>query len=110
MASRIPLEVRLILTKKDAIFMLLWNVVHLIDAGMHNNLPLDPWIRPHRPCDIQIQLDASSDVQTGAALQRINEWAQDKGCEFVPRIKLTPLDPWPTEKDKEGKDQRKKLN
>ncbi|KAJ4111429.1 hypothetical protein NW768_011781 [Fusarium equiseti] len=49
----------------------------LMDCGMANNLPNHVLARPERGIDIFISFDSSSDVQTGAAVQRLHHWAAD---------------------------------
>ena len=49
----------------------------LMDCGMANNLPNHVLARPERAVDIFISFDSSSDVQTGAAVQRLHHWAAD---------------------------------
>ena len=49
----------------------------LMDCGMANNLPNHVLARPERGVDIFISFDSSSDVQTGAAVQRLHHWAAD---------------------------------
>ncbi|RSL68761.1 hypothetical protein CEP53_002459 [Fusarium sp. AF-6] len=49
----------------------------LMDSGMSNNLPNHVLARPERGVDIFIAFDASSDVHTGAAIQRLHQFAAD---------------------------------
>jgi len=49
----------------------------LMDCGMANNLPNHVLARPERGVDVFISFDSSSDVQTGAAVQRLHHWAAD---------------------------------
>lgn len=49
----------------------------LMDCGMANNLPNHVLARPERGVDIFISFDSSSDVQTGAAVQRLHHFAAD---------------------------------
>jgi cytosolic phospholipase A2 len=51
--------------------------IRLMDSGMSNNLPNHILARPERCADIIIAFDASSDVQTGSAIQRIQNFADD---------------------------------
>ncbi len=51
--------------------------VRLMDSGMSNNLPNHILARPERGADIIIAFDTSSDVQTGSAVRRIRNWADD---------------------------------
>ncbi|KAL4731438.1 hypothetical protein ACLX1H_000404 [Fusarium chlamydosporum] len=49
----------------------------LMDCGMANNLPNHVLARSERGVDIFISFDSSSDVQTGAAVQRLHHFAAD---------------------------------
>ncbi|KAH8821995.1 acyl transferase/acyl hydrolase/lysophospholipase [Xylogone sp. PMI_703] len=51
--------------------------IRLMDSGMSNNLPTHILARPERCADIIIAFDASSDVQTKSAFQRIRNFAED---------------------------------
>ncbi|RGP77108.1 phospholipase a2 [Fusarium longipes] len=54
----------------------------LMDCGMANNLPNHVLARPERGIDVFISFDSSSDVQTGAAVQRLHHFASDFGFEL----------------------------
>ncbi|KAJ6459053.1 acyl transferase/acyl hydrolase/lysophospholipase [Mycena sanguinolenta] len=69
--------------------------LHLVDSGMANNLPTQVFLHPARDVDVVILFDASSDVQKGAAIQRINEYGATKGLTFTPRIDCPALAPLP---------------
>ncbi|KAK0532205.1 hypothetical protein OC834_002692 [Tilletia horrida] len=78
--------------------------VHLVDAGMSNNLPTYVFFRPHRNVDVMLLGDYSSDVQKGAALERIHQGGTEKGVDIKPRVELPPLPdltPPQTEEEKE---------
>lgn len=97
--------------------------LHLVDAGMSNNTPQHVFmhVRPislpfdtsaiaaypqqvsqsARDVDLILLFDASSDVQKGAALERINEYGSTRGIEFAPRREFEPL--VPLESDEEGR-------
>ncbi|CAD7067572.1 unnamed protein product [Tilletia caries] len=78
--------------------------VHMVDAGMSNNLPTYVFFRPHRNVDVMLLGDYSSDVQKGAALDRIHEGGTEKGLDIQPRVQLPPLPdltPELTEEEKE---------
>ncbi|KAE8214439.1 hypothetical protein CF327_g2153 [Tilletia walkeri] len=78
--------------------------VHMVDAGMSNNLPTYVFFRPHRNVDVMLLGDYSSDVQKGAALDRIHEGGTEKGLDIQPRVQLAPLPdltPELTEEEKE---------
>ncbi|KAJ3534451.1 hypothetical protein NM208_g7529 [Fusarium decemcellulare] len=51
--------------------------IRLMDSGMSNNLPNHVLARPERSVDIFLAFDASSDVHTGAAIQRLHHFAED---------------------------------
>jgi phospholipase A2 len=51
--------------------------IRLMDSGMSNNLPNHVLARPERCADILLAFDASSDVQKGSAIQRIQNFADD---------------------------------
>ena len=51
--------------------------MRLMDSGMSNNLPNHVLARPERGADILISFDASSDVQRGSAVRRIQNFADD---------------------------------
>ncbi|KUJ16064.1 FabD/lysophospholipase-like protein [Mollisia scopiformis] len=55
--------------------------IRLMDTGMSNNLPSHVLARPERGADIIMAFDASSDVQKGSAIQRIQNFAED--CHLV---------------------------
>lgn len=57
--------------------------IKLMDAGISNNLPAHVFHAPNRRADIFIAFDASSDVQTPHALQRVLEFGKERGLEFV---------------------------
>lgn len=71
--------------------------IHLVDAGMSNNLPQHSFFRPGREVDLMLLGDFSSDVQSGAALERIQEFGAGKGVKITPRFKLDDLPEWPKE-------------
>jgi phospholipase A2 len=51
--------------------------IRLMDGGMSNNLPNHILARPERCANIILAFDASSDVQKGSAIQRIQNFADD---------------------------------
>ncbi|KAI9155548.1 Cytosolic phospholipase A2 [Paramyrothecium foliicola] len=53
--------------------------VRLLDSGMSNNLPNHIFARPERGADILLAFDASSDVQLGSAVRRLQNFADDCG-------------------------------
>ncbi|KAF4456349.1 hypothetical protein F53441_1508 [Fusarium austroafricanum] len=54
----------------------------LMDSGMANNLPNHVLARPERGAEIFICFDASSDIHTGAAVQRLHHFAADFDIEL----------------------------
>lgn len=80
--------------------------IHLVDSGMSNNLPLAPAFRPGRAVDVLLLGDYSSDVQKGAAVQRIDEGLRERGLKVMPRETLPALEPLPM--DGEGKEAKPK--
>lgn len=56
--------------------------IRLMDGGMSNNLPNHVLARPERAADIIISFDTSSDVQTGAAVRRMHNFAKDCSIHF----------------------------
>ncbi|KAK7028668.1 lysophospholipase [Favolaschia claudopus] len=81
--------------------------LHLVDSGMANNLPAHVFLHPARDVDVMILFDASSDVQKGSAIARINEYGATKGLVFTPRVKFPDLEPLPMV-DSEEKEEREK--
>ncbi|KAF4987712.1 hypothetical protein FGRMN_10208 [Fusarium graminum] len=55
----------------------------LMDCGMANNLPNHVLARPGRAVDVFISFDASSDIHTGAAVQRLHHFAADFDIELL---------------------------
>ncbi|KAJ7615479.1 acyl transferase/acyl hydrolase/lysophospholipase [Roridomyces roridus] len=83
--------------------------LHLVDSGMANNLPTHVFLHPARDVDLIFLFDASSDVQKGAAIDRINEYGATKGLVFTPRVKYPALDPVPEVESTDPKDKGKKI-
>ncbi|KAF2870870.1 acyl transferase/acyl hydrolase/lysophospholipase [Massariosphaeria phaeospora] len=66
----------------------------LMDAGMSNNLPIYPLLRPGRDVDILIAFDASSDVRTDNWLKVADGYAKQRG------IRGWPIGAgWPSEEE-----------
>jgi phospholipase A2 len=66
--------------------------LQLMDAGMSNNLPIYPLLRPGRDVDILIAFDASADVKTDNWLRVADGYARQRG------IKGWPMGAgWPTD-------------
>ncbi|KAF2760666.1 FabD/lysophospholipase-like protein [Pseudovirgaria hyperparasitica] len=65
--------------------------LELMDAGMSNNLPIYPLLRPGREVDIIIAFDASADVREDNWLKVVDGYARQRG------IKGWPIGAgWPT--------------
>lgn len=65
--------------------------IRLMDSGMSNNLPNHVLARPERSADVLIAFDASSDVQTGSAIKRIQNFADDCHLELEDQTALFDL-------------------
>lgn len=58
--------------------------LQLMDAGMSNNLPIYPLLRPGRNVDILIAFDASADVKTDNWLSVADGYARQRGIKGWP--------------------------
>lgn len=58
--------------------------LQLMDAGMSNNLPIYPLLRPGRNVDILIAFDASADVRTDDWLSVADGYARQRGIKGWP--------------------------
>jgi phospholipase A2 len=68
--------------------------LQLMDAGMSNNLPIYPLLRPGRDVDILIAFDASADIRTENWLSVADGYARQRG------IKGWPIGTgWPKQSD-----------
>ena len=68
--------------------------IQLMDAGMSNNLPIYPLLRPGRDVDIIIAFDASADIQKENWLRVTDGYARQRG------IRGWPVGTgWPDEED-----------
>lgn len=56
----------------------------LMDAGMSNNLPIYPLLRPGREVDVLIAFDASADVKTDNWLSVVDGYARQRGVKGWP--------------------------
>ncbi|KAJ1928566.1 hypothetical protein IWQ60_001941 [Tieghemiomyces parasiticus] len=63
----------------------------LMDAGMNNNLPFYPLLRPERGVDAVLLFDASSDIDETPWFERAEEYAKHFGIARWPRGAA----PWP---------------
>ncbi|RUP49135.1 acyl transferase/acyl hydrolase/lysophospholipase, partial [Jimgerdemannia flammicorona] len=50
--------------------------LHLCDAGLDNNVPFHPLLRPGRACDVILALDMSADIQTAPWFERAEGYAR----------------------------------
>lgn len=58
--------------------------LELMDAGMSNNLPIYPLLRPGRDVDIIITFDASADIKTENWLSVVDGYARQRGIKGWP--------------------------
>lgn len=58
--------------------------LHLMDAGMSNNLPIYPLLRPGREVDIIIAFDASADIKQENWLSVVDGYARQRGIKGWP--------------------------
>lgn len=58
--------------------------IQLMDAGMSNNLPIYPLLRPGRDVDILVTFDASADVKTDNWLSVADGYARQRGVKGWP--------------------------
>ncbi|KAF9971676.1 hypothetical protein BGZ73_005291 [Actinomortierella ambigua] len=60
--------------------------LYLNDAGMDNNLPLYPLLRPGRNVDVILAFDSSADIESVPWFEKADEYAQRRGIERWPPI------------------------
>ena len=58
--------------------------VQLMDAGMSNNLPIYPLLRPGRDVDVVVAFDASADIKTENWLSVVEGYARQRGVKGWP--------------------------
>ncbi|XXG98524.1 hypothetical protein Hte_004848 [Hypoxylon texense] len=58
--------------------------IQLMDAGMSNNLPIYPLLRPGRDIDVIVAFDASADVKTDNWLSVADGYARQRGVKGWP--------------------------
>ncbi|KAF4125270.1 cytosolic phospholipase A2 [Geosmithia morbida] len=58
--------------------------IQLMDAGMSNNLPVYPLLRPGRNVDVMITFDNSADVRTDNWLSVVDGYARQRGIKGWP--------------------------
>ncbi|KAI8348748.1 acyl transferase/acyl hydrolase/lysophospholipase [Mortierella sp. GBAus27b] len=63
--------------------------IYLNDAGMDNNLPFYPLLRPGRDVDIIVAFDSSADIESVPWFEKTDEYAKRRGIERWPPISKT---------------------
>lgn len=58
--------------------------LQLMDAGMSNNLPIYPLLRPGREVDVIVAFDSSADVKTDNWLKVVDGYARQRGIKGWP--------------------------
>jgi phospholipase A2 len=58
--------------------------IQLMDAGMSNNLPIYPLLRPGREVDVVVAFDASADIKTDNWLSVADGYARQRGIKGWP--------------------------
>ena len=67
--------------------------LQLMDAGMSNNLPIYPLLRPGRDVDVIVTFDASADVKNDNWLKMVDNYVRERG------VKRWPMGAgWPSQK------------
>ncbi|KAK4632336.1 Cytosolic phospholipase A2 zeta [Fulvia fulva] len=59
-------------------------ILQLMDAGMSNNLPIYPLLRPGRNVDVVIAFDASADVKTDNWIKVVDGYVRQRGIRGWP--------------------------
>ncbi|EJT98789.1 FabD/lysophospholipase-like protein [Dacryopinax primogenitus] len=65
--------------------------IALMDAGLDNNMPMQPFLHPGREVDVLINIDFSSDVQEDTAMARLRNFCRGRGLELRDRNPLPSL-------------------
>ncbi|KAG0243505.1 hypothetical protein BGW41_002045 [Actinomortierella wolfii] len=76
--------------------------LYLNDAGMDNNLPLYPLLRPGRNVDVILAFDSSADIESVPWFEKADEYAKRRGIERWPPISKHRA----KQLEKEGKDRK----
>ncbi|KAG0374959.1 hypothetical protein BGX24_009718 [Mortierella sp. AD032] len=63
--------------------------IYLNDAGMDNNLPLYPLLRPGRKIDVILAFDSSADIESVPWFEKADEYVKRRGIERWPPISRT---------------------
>ncbi|KAF9425964.1 hypothetical protein BGZ94_007069 [Podila epigama] len=66
--------------------------LYLNDAGMDNNLPLYPLLRPGRDVDVILAFDSSADIESVPWFEKTDEYVKRRGIERWPPISKTRAD------------------
>ncbi|KAK3814384.1 MAG: acyl transferase/acyl hydrolase/lysophospholipase [Benniella sp.] len=60
--------------------------IYLNDAGMDNNLPIYPLLRPGRDVDVVVAFDSSADIESVPWFEKADEYVKRRGIERWPPI------------------------
>ncbi|KAG9324934.1 hypothetical protein KVV02_005173 [Mortierella alpina] len=63
--------------------------IYLNDAGMDNNLPLYPLLRPGRNIDVILAFDSSADIESVPWFEKTDEYVKRRGIERWPPVSKT---------------------
>ncbi|GJJ76949.1 cytosolic phospholipase A2 [Entomortierella parvispora] len=63
--------------------------IYLNDAGMDNNLPLYPLLRPGRKIDVILAFDSSADIESVPWFEKTDEYVKRRGIKRWPPISKT---------------------
>ncbi|KAG0347420.1 hypothetical protein BG004_007781 [Podila humilis] len=63
--------------------------IYLNDAGMDNNLPLYPLLRPGRDVDVILAFDSSADIESVPWFEKTDEYVKRRGIERWPPVSKT---------------------
>ncbi|KAG0329470.1 hypothetical protein BGZ99_001856 [Dissophora globulifera] len=63
--------------------------IYLNDAGMDNNLPIYPLLRPGRKIDVVLAFDSSADIESVQWFEKADEYVKRRGIERWPPISKT---------------------
>ncbi|KAF9390489.1 hypothetical protein BGX21_011469 [Mortierella sp. AD011] len=77
--------------------------IYLSDAGMDNNLPLYPLLRPSRNIDVIVAFDSSADIESVPWFEKADEYVKRRGIKRWPPISKIRADQLAKEKDEHHK-------
>ncbi|KAI8598510.1 acyl transferase/acyl hydrolase/lysophospholipase [Dissophora ornata] len=63
--------------------------IYLNDAGMDNNLPIYPLLRPGRKVDVVLAFDSSADIESVPWFEKADEYVKRRGIQRWPPISKT---------------------